>query len=583
MNSVTDYDKITRAIEFFSQDLHEEQFSRYGYPFLHDLLDLEKSSLYMVRDFNDQHSPYILMNKVNAELDVKVIKNSKALNNLAVLHGRFLTNDFDVYLPNNLFSKISVNLLIPIINKSVLYGFIISEGKLPYKGSLDYIHVINIIVNMSLSHIVNQKTIEKRSSLLRSEVYNLNMLTHLIAEIVSEKNLNKLYNLCIDSVRELTASSYTTVVFYDEITESFVTKASKDIVGHNNLLLSYEIKSNDFSNMKKIFDIEEDFQALEKIFINAEQFKRINARYVLMMFDESLKGFITIGEAVNRKAIDESLLYKINTIAHFILIAVKNANYIKKIKTQNSLIENQLSTMKNLNEALTVINTCESLDELIDVVMMTLDIQFDIEKCFFISKWDNESKLFINEDDYENLIIDEEKLPMNFDYNYENDSVKKILNIDNHGHNCLIVAPIKIQQFNKEEIIGYLIITKVKEKLEEYQLTAIKTISQLITPVIKSYIKVKDIKKHYMIDEEELFLLKVEEAIVAKKEFDLEFYIQYKEIHQKPFQEKIKKESDIYKINNYSFRIVYSKECIDDSWHVIKINSIEELIQCFSN
>lgn len=582
MHSTDDYYKVTKAIEFFSQNLHEEQFARYGYPFLHDLLDLEKSALFMLKNFKNEQSPYVLTHRIKTDLDVKVIKNSKILKNLAILHGRYLTHNFDHYFNENLLNDTSINLVIPIINESVLYGFIISIDDMPYSGNLGHLQIVNIIMNMSFSHIIDQKILKERSSLLRSEVYNLNMLTHLIAEIVAEKDLNKLYDLCIDSIRELTASAYTTVVFYDEIAEKFVTKVSKDIVEQNNLVLSYELKEDRTNNFKNIYNVEKDFELLDKIFVNAENFNRINAKYVLMMSDKDLKGFITISKPVNEKEIDESLLYKINTIAHFILIAVKNASYIEEIEKQNAIIESQMITLKNLNDSISIINACESLDELIDVLITTLEVQFDIEKCFFINRWDQENELVTNRDDYVNLKVNVDKLPVKFDYDYDSSSIKKILNVESEEHNCLIVAPIKIMTLDREEIIGHLIITQVKERLEEHQLTAIKTISQLISPVIKSFLKVKTIEEHYLVDEEAIFLKKVEEAIDAKKAYHLDFFILYKKINQKPFQMNSKKISECYTFKNHSFKIIHDKKNIDASWHLLEINSIEELIHYFS-
>jgi hypothetical protein len=475
----------------------------------------------------------------------------------------------------------AMNLVIPIINESVLYGFIISIDNTSYSGNLDHLQVVNVIMNMSFSHIVDQKILKERSSLLRTEVYNLNMLTHLIAEIVAEKNLNKLYDLCIDSIRELTASSYTTVVFYDDISEKFVTKVSKDIVAQNNLLLSYELKESSLGKLSSIYNVEKEFGELEKIFVNAENFKRINAKYVLMMIDKNLKGFITISKAVNEKTIDESILYKVNTIAHFILIAVKNANYIEKIERQNKIIEKQIITMKGLNKAISIINACESLDEIINVLFATLEVQFDIEKCFFMTGWNKEKEILTSIKDYENLRVNEDNLPITFDYYYDSSSINKILKVDKEEHNCLIIAPIKINQLNSEKIIGYLIITKVKDKLEEYQLTAIKTISQLISPVIKSFLKVRAIQKNYIIDEESLFLSKVKEALYAKNEYGLNFFIQYKKSNQKPFQQIRSKKEEVYTFNNYSFSIIYDKKKVDERWHLIEIDNIEELMQHF--
>jgi hypothetical protein len=213
--------------------------------------------------------------------------------------------------------------------------------------------------------------------------------------------------------------------------------------------------------------------------------------------------------------------------------------------------------------------------------MTTLDIQFDIEKCFFAKNENRDITMLFKAGNYEGLKLNPEKLPSTFEYFYNIDSIPSMLNIDSDGHNCLIIAPIKIKDYQEEKIYGYLIITKVKEKLEEYQLTAIKTMSQLISPVIKSFLKTETIEKNYLINEEVLFLSKVKEALHAKKEYNLDFFIQYKKANQKPFQKERIIMEGVYTFDSYDFSIVYDRKKVNKQWQLIEINSIEELLQKF--
>lgn len=583
MNSNINFNKIIKTIDFFSQDLHQEQFIKYGLKYLHDLMQLETSYLYLQDNYSNKKSNFKLVNSVNSKREFKTVEFTDKLSRLATLHGRYLTSNFSKYFDDSFFEYSNINLVMPIINKSRLLGFIVSEGEKDFSDNMKYLNAINIILNMSLSKIINNELLTNQSDDLKAEIYNLNLLSHLTAQIISERNLENLYFLCIDSVRELTASAYTTLAFQDEITNNLTIKKSKDIVNSNEFYFDFETYDYNVKDLKHLYSISDDEEELRKIFINYDDFKKIEAEHIILMIDKEIKGFITISKAVNDKKCSPKILFKIKSIAYFIYISIMNAKYIDNIERKNNLIKKQIETLKRLNRSIENINSTESLSELIDVVMTTIKIEFNINKCIFLKK-ENENFKIMNHFGYKEPIkVNSCNLEKNFYYEFSTNNLDKYLITSENHSNCFISAPIVINDIFQDKIIGYIIITEAKDKLQEYQLTAIKAISNLISPVIKSFEKVENLKSKYIRNEKELFINKVKEYLEDKKNIELNFYINYKKLNSIPFKEEnydfIK--DDFYIFDSHIFSLSYNKLSNDYYDKSFKINSLEELYDEF--
>ena len=118
-------EKILTSVDYFSQFLSLEQILSYGYEFFHDTLGLKASAIYYLDD-----DTYKLVSKIVDDYDIKLKEHKKndKINNIATLYGRILYENFQKYFDEDFVDYFDPELIIPLIVKDKLYGFIISDG-----------------------------------------------------------------------------------------------------------------------------------------------------------------------------------------------------------------------------------------------------------------------------------------------------------------------------------------------------------------------------------------------------------------------------------------------------------------------
>ncbi|NMA34010.1 MAG: hypothetical protein GX940_05600 [Clostridiaceae bacterium] len=81
------YSGLILAVDYFSQKLNSDQIMIAAFDFVNELLTLDSSSLYCIRD-----GSYHLVREKGRSIGIKTIERSKKLNDMAVFHGRLLTD-----------------------------------------------------------------------------------------------------------------------------------------------------------------------------------------------------------------------------------------------------------------------------------------------------------------------------------------------------------------------------------------------------------------------------------------------------------------------------------------------------------
>ena len=79
------YSGLIKAVDYFSQKLNSDQIMNAAFDFVNELLTLDSSSLYCIRD-----DSYQLVREKGRSIGIKTINRSKKLNDLAVNHGGIL-------------------------------------------------------------------------------------------------------------------------------------------------------------------------------------------------------------------------------------------------------------------------------------------------------------------------------------------------------------------------------------------------------------------------------------------------------------------------------------------------------------
>lgn len=498
-------EKLLTSIDYFSQLLSLEQILSYGYEFFHDTLGLKASTIFYLYD-----EKYLVVNEIGYGDDLKFKSHKKTdrINNIATLYGRILYDDFLKYFDEDFIDYFDPELIIPLIVKDNLLGFIISDGFLndhrPYADtySMEYLEGMKTLLNLALSNTLIYREYKNLSKTMDRELFSQFSINQTSRLLLGETDIIKLYELCIDVVRELTSSSVTSLFLYDAIRKKCIVKGYKDIINFYNYYEEFELTNNDIEPTKMIYNIEKDMDELKLIFKHSEKLSEIPAKYIIFIAKKTIMGFITIGEPVSGNNYENSVLSQIENIGKTIYLALKNATYVEEIKQKEQEASIQLIKLKRLNAMIRNINSCETLEELIDITLRTLEIGFKVKQGFFILN-NYDASIIKNSFGYkDNIELNPELLERQYSDVYFSNNTSEINEFfymsdeDENEANCVFLLPIKIDfvNMNQENMLGYIGITKLNELIDSSHILIFETLASSIMPIISKFLEIERIK-----------------------------------------------------------------------------------------
>lgn len=532
-------DRLLEAIDFFAQNLSFEQIASYGYPYLHELLALESSAIFVLKD-----KQFVLAHEMNWELKQKSFPNDQRMKHLATKYGRAMDKSLKQYFDESFIDENDIKFAMPIIVKDDTLAVIFSNtSKIDLEKNQSFIHGINQMINKAAESAINFRALQNSEAVLDRKIYNLMFINHSTKALMKELNLKRLYQLCVDVISELTASSVTSFGLYDSRRNRIILKGYKDILSYKDYYCEMPLCDHVILTHKVIFNVKDDFEALKKIFKSPEAFETLKAEYVVLLVKDEIQGFVTIGKNVNDKIYTDELLDQVESMVSSIYIAITNARYVRTIEQNKVDLSKQLGMLKRLNSIIKNINSCESLEELAHITMQTIKYAFDIEKSMLMVKtahaysvidkigFDYSGPIEVNEE-FNALCSDEVYFDaMTFDPSeYFKGGI-----VDSLGDtNCFVSVPLIS---DTEKLYGYLVTMKSNEVLTHAQVVALEMIGNSIAPMLKKLERQTYIEEHYLENQESLFISQLEQAIQNRMEFYVDFKVMFKQIPQKLFEE----------------------------------------------
>jgi len=299
-----------------------------------------------------------------------------------------------------------------------------------------------------------------------------------------------------------------------------------------------------------VYHLKEDREELNTIFINSEEFDKLDAEYVVLLVKDRILGFVTIGAPVSNRKYDKTLFELIESITSSIYISITNALLFDKIKKQTEVINKKYNTLKSINHVIKNINSCDDINELTKITMRNLELGYGVQRGFITLFIDNKFKSFghinLPEITTDNIAISSELMDLACEetfYEFNGNNVSNYLptlNLnENSEANCLVAAPIRIDNSSMDNkgVLGYIIIIETQEALKQEEILLIDTMANSIAPVVRQMEVSNYIKDHYKIDDKSLLLEKVKAKLVSREEYYVDFKIFYKEIQKSPFRE----------------------------------------------
>jgi len=538
---------LLNSIDFFSQSLHLEQLTYYGYEFVHQNLGLKSSALFILE--GDQ---YILKQHKEYNHDTYALDNESKMKTIATLFGRIITHDFDSYFEADFIEAFNLKMVIPLIVKDRLVGFIASDGKEDGDFSEDEMQVAGAmmqLMNTAYGNALNFSELEVKNYELDKKIFNLFFINHCSRTLLSELNLEKIYMLCIDIIRELTASSVTSFGLYEEARDKIVIRGYKDILSFKNFYTELQLVKEIPKIDQVVYHIEKDRDKLNTIFENPQEFDQLEAEYVVLLVKDKIIGFVTIGKPVSEREYDATLFELIESVATSIYISITNASLFDKLNKQTEIINKKYRVLTRLNRVIKNINSCESLAELATITMQNLELGYGISKGFVALLDDKGFKVYgdINLPHLmsEYVTFTDELMETASEETYFEFSAANIKNyfpgFDEANHpdaNCFVVSPIRIDNMSIENdgLLGFVVMLETKEALKQEEIILIDTMSNSIAPIIHQMELANYVQESYKLDDEKAFIEDLKEKLKAREEYFLDFKVYYKEIVKKPFK-----------------------------------------------
>ncbi|MDP4091899.1 MAG: GAF domain-containing protein [Bacillota bacterium] len=533
------YQGLLQAIDFFSQKLNLDQIVDAAFDFTNELLTIEKSVMFIMND-----GKYVLSKLKGLSEKLKFINNSVDLQNMALFHGTLLSGHEHLlkYFNEELLQDYEVTMAIPLIIESSIYGFIfISNKTIGDLNGDDYIisEALMKLFNNALENFKRYEQLQEANKELDEKIFNLFAINQSTKVLLGELNLDMLYSLSTDVFAELTQSSSTSFVLYDEKSEKYIIKAFKDVYFRNipsiialTLKKSAKINPNNvIINLSK----EEGISCFNSIFEEGlEAILPLNPLYIVVLVkNKRILGFVTLGQTVTGIQYKTSIFELVESLASSTYLAISNALLFKQVSDQKKVIQSKLDKIISLNNLIKNINTSSDVSTLLDLTLKTLEVSFDVEKAI-LSQYDRNSDTFKISKTL-NITTRKKVIKPNPSWKrvMEGDSIfeanaesvlqymdKQLLNDVGECQGILII-PIYMDKI-EIEILGAVIIFKYgKTQIgDEENLLTMETIAGHISPILSSLMIMEEQSKFLLPNYEEYFKKALKTEIDEALEFE---------------------------------------------------------------
>lgn len=384
------YHGMISAIEFFSGRFDVEQIIEYANEFIHKLLPTKRSLVWCLED-GVHYTPKI---QVGYQTNYS-FKHDSSYDQVVHFHAGLLYPDaIEKYFPEQVASE-SCDFAVSLAMDKTLYGIILVQLKDDYEITSDDVIIAEALMNLFATALTNYRgymDLKEIQVQLDEKIFNLFAVNQSTKALLSETNLDSLYNLSIGVFAELTQSVYTTFFIVDEISETFKLKGARHVfdISKNNLEISLFPSSTGRKSLPILLDTSnpEDLDAFKGYFYNSDEvLSKIKPKYIVVLkkFNE-IVGFVTLGEKVNGNDYDQSIFELIESLASSTYIAIINGMYIERINQQKALINRKLEELIRLNALMKNINKAKDCEQVYQLVMKTLEVNFGIS-LGYMAQW----------------------------------------------------------------------------------------------------------------------------------------------------------------------------------------------------
>ena len=586
------YANLLKAIDFFTQRFTLTQLSDFGFEFIKDFLELNSAAL-----FAKENGDFYLKKIHGINIDDYTIINSKRLQNIATFHGNIMISNFETFFDIKDISVFNTNLVVPLIIDDSLFGFLLCNSCTQIAFEDETYNICNSLmrlINSNLENIKHMYDLERNNKQLDSKIFNLFAINHSSKSLLSELNLDKLYYMATDIFSEVTTSKVTSFGIYDNLTNTINVLGYRNVSNFSRYFTHLDLYCNSYNKGKIVLDMSKDIEIIKSIFVNYEEFYKLETKYIVLLVKDAILGFVTLSGSVTNSEYDESVFELIESLASFAYISLSNAILFQEIKSQKDLIEKKFKNLSKLNNIIKNINECASIEELCSLTLKTLHISFGIKQGFIALKDGDNYKitnsvgLSIN-----NTILN---INNNWQATFLGETIYEFTKRDFDAYfnqelsssftdsNCLVISPICVDNtysFEKASPLAYVVILQTKNSLQEEELLLINTITQNISPILRQMNILKEMRRGYIKDTKNDFLNDITLKLLERDLYAVDFNLYYMKINSSPFKTFDMKSLNAlnpYVFNNFVFVISYDDLLFPKLTKMENISSLEDII-----
>ena len=304
---------IISAIEFFTQKFDAEQIVEYAFEFSWELLHAQKLALWYHKD-----STLKLYKSEGFKSDPLPFAFKEDYNNIVYFHAGLLQKEhLAQYFPPEIIAAYPADYGLPLIMDKKLFGVIfisLGEGGRFEEGDEMVALALMNLFSVSLTNLHGYENLEKAKLKLDEKIFNLFAINQSSKALLSEHDIENLYDLSISVFSELTQSSVTAFFIKDKVSENYIMTGFKNVFNRNDgpeHLILYPDSRQLPSYLPVVIDLTnmEQKDTFMSYFYNAKSlFEQTDPLYVVNLGkDGRLVGFVTLGKKVNEKNYDNGV------------------------------------------------------------------------------------------------------------------------------------------------------------------------------------------------------------------------------------------------------------------------------------
>lgn len=278
------YEALLQAIDFFTQRFNLEYISEFAFEFTNEILTLKSSALF-IREGED----YILTKKRLYAYDNYTIQGNLNINQIACFNGNVITSDCNNFFTKEDIENFNIEIVIPLIIDDYLFGFIISDGKSMGNISSSDLAIAQSLMQLFNNSLENSKIfadLKNKNKELDEKIFNLFAINQSVRILLSQTDLQSLYTMVIDIFSEMTGSRITSIGIYDDTSHLIKIQGYRNISTYTTYYTEFQLYSRKCNQNKIVLNVEEDYDICNTIFVNCEEFKMLDAKYVILIIKD---------------------------------------------------------------------------------------------------------------------------------------------------------------------------------------------------------------------------------------------------------------------------------------------------------